>query len=311
MTKEEFRQFTENEISILDGATGSNLIAAGMPQGVCVEDWILNNPDVLINLQDEYIKAGSSIILAPTFGANRIRLASMGRAGEVRKLNMEMVKLSRSVADAGMPAGDAAGAIKKSRALVAGDISMSGKFYDPDDEDEEEDLVDAYREQAEILAEAGCDLILIETMISLDDAKAALKGAKLGCNLPVMASISFEANEYTIYGNTPEQCAKELADLGADAVGANCSTGPSKMKSIIERMAKVTSLPLIAKPNAGLPMPGVNGQIKYDLSDDAFAVEMMGLLEAGANILGGCCGTTPSYIEKMAMLVRNMNFKSR
>ena len=290
MKKEAFQFIIEDNILILDGATGSFLLAAGMPADVCSEDWVLHHPDVLIDLQKQYVSAGSDIIYAPTFTANRAKLAEHGYAGDVRQINRQLVELSR----------EAAG----SKALVAGDLSMTSSSIVLFEEEEYSEIKEIYREQIKALADAGCDLLIVETMMSLQETLAAVEAAGEVCDLPVMASLTFESNGRTLYGEKPETCAKALTDAGADVVGANCSTGPDRMLSIIEEMRDATNLPILAKPNAGLPMPGPNGTTKYDLTDDSFAISMMSIIEAG-------CGTSPSYIEKLQCLAQNMAFTSK
>lgn len=286
MTREEFRQLTKNGIVLYDGATGTNLIAAGMSRGVCPEAWVLEHPDVMRTLQKAYVEAGSRIILAPTFGANRERLKGYHKDGEIIRLNEENVKLSR----------EAAG----SKALVAGDISMSGVMIYPDDDESLEEAMEVYREQAKILYEAGVDLFAVETMISLEDATAALRSIREVCDLPVMVTMSFESNGRSLYGDRPEDAAAQLTEEGADAVGINCSAGPELILPFVEAMRKETDLPLIAKPNAGLPVTHDDGSVTYDMSPEDFVIHMKKLVEAGASIIGGCCGTTPEYIRKLA-----------
>ena len=283
MTREEFRELTQKQIVFLDGATGTHLIAAGMPQGICAEAWVREHPEVVLQLQNAYVEAGSNIIIAPTFGANRVRLKGFGKDKDIAMLNTENVKLSKEAA-----AG---------RALVAGNVSMTGLIIYPDDDESFDEAVDVYKEQAELLAAAGCDLFAVETMISLEDARAALHAIKAVTDLPVMVTMSFEANGRTLYGDKPETVAEVLTEEGADAVGTNCSTGPEHMKSIIEIMTSVTKLPVIAKPNAGLPKPGPDGSVTYDLSAQDFADGVKQLVDAGARIAGGCCGTGPEYIR--------------
>lgn len=283
---------------ILDGATGSGLIAAGMPASGCAEQWVCDHTDVLEDLQKQYLEAGSDIIYAATFGANRVRLASHGLEDEIVRLNTIPVRLARHIAT-------------KLQHIVAGDLSMTTLMADFDEEDEVKEIIDIYKQQIKILVEAGSEILVIETMINLDEAKAAVTAAREVCDLPVMVTLSFEANGRTLYGDTPYEAAKELAAAGADAVGANCSTGPDKMLPVIEEMADAVSLPIIAKPNAGIPQPGPNGTVKYDMSADEFAVSMARLIEAGASLVGGCCGTTPDYIRKLSFLVQNMSFQSR
>ena len=285
MTRDEFRQLTENKITIYDGGTGTNLIAAGMSRGVCPEAWVLEHPEVLLALQEGYVNAGSQIILAPTFGANRERLKGYRKESDIIKLNTENVNLSRKAA-----AG---------KALVAGDISMSGVMIYPDDDESLEEAMEVYREQAQILYEAGVDLFAVETMISLEDARAALRSIREVCELPVMVTMSFEPNGRSLYGDRPEDAAAELTEEGADAVGINCSAGPELILPFVEAMRKATDLPLIAKPNAGLPVTHSDGSVTYDMSPEDFVMHMKKLVEAGASIIGGCCGTTPQYIKKL------------
>ena len=282
MTREEFLKFSSDRVIFLDGATGSNLIKAGMPVGVCPEDWILNHKDVMKKLQSDYADAGSDIVYAPTFTGNRIKLADYGFEGRIEEINSELVKLSK----------EAVGG----RALVAGDLTMTGKQLKPIGDLDFEDLVDVYKEQIGILEKAGCDLLVVETMMSLQECRAALIAAKEVSDLAVMVTLTFEADGRTLFGSDAAASAITLEALGACAIGANCSTGPDKMVEIIGNMASVTSIPIIAKPNAGLPSVDENGNTEYDMDCETFVVEMEKLINAGASVLGGCCGTTPDFI---------------
>ena len=290
MTREEFRQLTDNRITIYDGATGSWLMAHGMPKGVCPEEWVKDHADVLKTLQSGYVDAGSQIILAPTFGANRERLKGYRKDGEIVTLNTENVRISKE-ASAG-------------KAFVAGDMSMTGLIIYPDDDESFDEAVEVYKEQAQILLDAGVDLFAVETMISLEDARAAVHAIREICDLPIIATMSFEANGRTLYGDTPEDAAQVLTEEGADAVGINCSTGPDNVLPLIEAMRAATDLPIIAKPNAGLPQPQADGSVTYDMNAEDFAKHMKPLIIAGATIVGGCCGTTPEYIRKLVEVVR-------
>ena len=268
----------------LDGATGSNLLKRGMPAGVCPEKWILEHKDVLIGLQREFIEAGSNIIYAPTFSANRIKLKEYGLEKQIREMNFELVAAAK----------EAAG----TKAFVAGDITMTGEQLAPMGKMDFEELVDIYKEQIGYLAEAGVDLLVVETMMSLQETRAALIAAKETCDLPVMATMTFESDGRTLYGTDAVTAAVVLESLGASAIGANCSTGPDRMEKIIRAMADVTTVPIIAKPNAGLPGLDENGQTVYDMKEAEFAEGMKLLVEAGASVIGGCCGTTPDHIQK-------------
>lgn len=281
-----------NRMIFLDGATGSNLALRGMPAGVCPEKWILEHEDVLIGLQKEYVEAGADIIYAPTFGGNRIKLAEYGLEDRLEELNTRLVSLSRKAA------GD--------RALVAGDITMTGRQLFPMGTMKFEELIDIYKEQILVLARAGCDLLVIETMMSLQETRAAVIAAKECCELPIMATLSFESDGKTLYGTDAITAALVLEGLGVDAVGVNCSTGPDRMKAVIQIMKENISIPVIAKPNAGMPTLDENGKTVYSMTPEAFAKECVALVEAGAGIIGGCCGTTPAHIKALYQMRNQM-----
>lgn len=276
----------------LDGATGSNLQKRGMPAGVCPEQWILENRAVMTALQREFIEAGTNIVYAPTFTANRIKLKEYGLEKQTRQMNLELVALSKEAA------GD--------RAYVAGDLTMTGEQLAPMGRLDFEELIDVYKEQIGYLAEAGADLLVVETMMSLQETRAALIAAGEVCDLPVMATMTFEADGRTLYGTDAVTAAVVMQSLRADAVGTNCSTGPDKMADVIRKMASVTRAPIIAKPNAGIPFLDKSGSTVYDMAAGEFGECMKALVEAGASIVGGCCGTTPDHIRAMRESVGSM-----
>lgn len=283
MNKQEFQALIQEHPIFLDGATGSNLQKKGMPVGVCPERWILENRDVLINLQREFVKAGTNIVYAPTFTANRIKLAEYGLEADIRQMNHELVALSK----------EAVG----SQAYVAGDITMTGQQLSPMGTLDFEELIEIYKEQIRYLTESGVDLLVVETMMSLQETRAAVIAAKEVCDLAIMATLTFEADGRTLYGTDAETAAIVLESLGVAAVGTNCSTGPDKMVDVVRRMAAVTTIPIIAKPNAGMPSLDAEGNTVYDMDADTFGTCMKDLVEAGASVIGGCCGTTPAYIQ--------------
>lgn len=287
MTKKEFDAIAKSYL-YLDGATGSNLVRAGMPSGVCPEQWILEHPDVMCNLQRQYVAAGTDILYVPTFTANRIKLEEFGLADRLESMIKGLVSISRQAAsEAGRPV------------YLAGDLTMTGEQLSPVGEMELEELIDVYKEQITALRDAGVDLLVVETMMSLAETRAALIAAKEVCDLPVMVTMTFEANGRTLYGTDARTAAIVLESLGAAAIGANCSTGPAHMEQVIADMAACVEIPVIAKPNAGLPSLGKDRRTCYDMDADTFVEEMKILVEAGASVLGGCCGTTPEYIEKL------------
>ena len=289
MTREEFITLSKDHILYLDGATGSNLVKAGMPSGVCPEQWILEHQDVMLQLQKDYVQAGTNILYAPTFTANRVKLAEYHLEKNMTSMIRDLVAISKKAAEStpGHPV------------YVAGDLTMTGEQLKPMGKMELETLIDIYKEQILCLVDAGADLLVVETMMSLAETRAALIAAKEVCNLPVIATLTFEADGRTLFGTDAKTAAIVLESLGASAIGANCSTGPAQMESIISEMVSHTRIPVIAKPNAGLPFLDENGTTCYNMEAEEFAEEMEVLVNAGATILGGCCGTTPEFIRQI------------
>lgn len=285
MTKKEFQQFTAQRIIYLDGATGSNLMKAGMPAGVCPEKWILEHRNVMLALQKDYVQAGADILYTPTFSGNPIKLREYGLEDKMEEMLSELVAISKEAASG------------ERRVLLAGDLTMTGEMLAPLGNMELEELITVYKAQIRCLERAGVDLLAVETMMSLQEARAALIAAREVCELPVMVTMTFEEGGRTMFGTDAVTAAVVLESLGAAAVGANCSTGPARMTEIIRSMAGATDIPIIAKPNAGLPGTDSDGATYYDMDADTFSEEMALLVEAGAAILGGCCGTTPEYIR--------------
>ncbi len=289
MTREEFKQLIEKKLVFLDGATGSNLQKRGMPNGVCPELWVAENPGVLLQLQKEYVEAGTNILYSCTFGGNRIKLEEYGLADRQEEILTRLVAISREAA-----AG---------KALIAGDITMTGEQLSPIGKLDFEELVDIYKEQIRYMEKAGVDLLVVETMMSLQETRAALIAAREVCDLPVMVTMTFEADGRALFGTDVLTAAIVLESLGADAFGINCSTGPQQMIPLFEQINSVVSIPLIAKPNAGLPMLDEEGNTVYSMGPQEFAEETKKLWEKGASILGGCCGTTPAHIEALTGLM--------
>ena len=289
MTREEFSTLSKDHILYLDGATGSNLVKAGMPSGVCPEQWILEHKDVMLKLQKDYVQAGTNILYAPTFTANRVKLAEYHLEKNMSAMIHELVAISR----------EAAASSPGHTVLVAGDLTMTGEQLKPMGKMELEELIDIYKEQILSMVDAGVDLLVVETMMSLAETRAALIAAKEVCDLPVIATLTFEADGRTLFGTDAKTAAIVLESLGASAIGANCSTGPAQMESIISDMVTHTRIPVIAKPNAGLPFLDENGNTCYNMEAEEFTEEMEVLVNAGAAILGGCCGTNPEFIRQI------------
>lgn len=292
MTRKEFREMIESRVVVLDGATGTNLQKAGMPTGVCPEQWILEHPQTLIDLQQAYVKAGTDIVYAPTFTASRIKLEEYGLADRLEEMNRALVALSGE-------------AVAGSGALVAADLTMTGKQLAPIGDLPFETLIEVYKEQTRVLVEAGVDLFVVETMMSLQETRAALIAIREVCDLPVMASLTYESDGRTLYGTDAKTAMVVLQSLGADAVGLNCSTGPLEMVAAVEQMREVATIPILAKPNAGLPELA-DGVTVYRMTPEDFAAAGAALVQAGASIVGGCCGTTPAHIGALADAVKKL-----
>lgn len=292
MTKTEFANFIkEKGPIILDGATGTNLMEAGMPIGVCPEAWVMEHPDVILDLQRRYVEAGTHIVYAPTFTGNRIKLEEYGLENRLEEINRTLVKLSKQAVDG--------------KALVAGDMTMTGQQLFPMGELMFEELVEVYKEQARILADAGADLFVVETMMSLQECRAAVLAIREVCDLPVMVTLTYNEDGRTLFGTPPETAVVVLQSLGVDAIGVNCSTGPMEMVPLVEKMAEYSTVPLIAKPNAGLPELEGKKTV-YRMTPEEFAEAGAALVKAGASIVGGCCGTTEAHIRALADAVRGM-----
>lgn len=264
---------------LLDGATATNLFENLVPQDVCVEQWILEHPQKLIDLQKQYAAIGSQILYAPTFGASTPRLEKFGLADEMERINRELVALTRSVAD---------------NVLVAGVLSPTGLTLEPFGETSFTEMIHVYREQAAVLVEAGVDLLVVETLTSIGEARAAaIALAKF--DLPKIITLTVDKDGETPYGGTAVNALIILQELGISAFGLNCSCGPELMAEVLESLKPYAKIPLVAKPSA----------CRYDedterllpITPIEMAVQMKRLLAAGATIVGGCCGTTPDHLE--------------
>ena len=289
MTKEQFRKLTEN-ILLLDGATGSNLMASGMPRGICTETWVIEHKEIFQELQRAYIAAGSQVIYAPTFGGNRINLAKHGLTDRIEEINRTLVGYSRELAGDGV--------------YVAGDITTSGSFITADGDYTYDDAFKMYQEQVKILADAGIDLIAAETMINIEETLAAVDAANSVCDLPIMCTMTVESDGSIFSGGNAIEAAVSLEAAGADAVGINCSVGPDQLVSVVRSIKENVSIPVIAKPNAGMPTIDDKGNAVYSMNPEDFASYMKILIENGASVVGGCCGTTPAFIRALHDSIR-------
>ncbi len=291
MTRDEFRKLTRERIVLLDGATGTELMKRGMPAGVCPEAWILEHPDIAGALQSEYLCAGSRIVYVPSFGANRLKLEEFGLGGRAAEINRRLAELT----------------VKNLRghALAFGDMAPTGRFVEPFGDLPFEEAVRIYREQASALLAGGADGFVIETMMDLQEARAALLAVRELCGLPVMVTMTFERNGRTLTGCDAASALISLQALGADAFGCNCSTGPEEMLEIIGRIRASARIPLIAKPNAGMPELAGDRTV-FNLDPEKFADAAASIAAAGAGLVGGCCGTTPEHIRILGDRLRRI-----
>lgn len=270
---------------LLDGATGTNLYLRGLSEGICVEKWITENPDAITDLQKGFAAAGSDAVYAPTFGANRIKLSHFGLDDEVEALNKALVKLSKQAAP---------------ECYIGGDMSPTGTFIEPFGDKTLDEIVECYAEQAKALDEAGVDFFIIETMMSLSEARAAVLACR-DFGKPVFVTVTVDENGKTLTGASLENVLVVMQELGVSACGINCSCPPDKVKPHILSAAKFAKIPLIVKPNAGMPDPSRPGQ--YDMTPEKMAQDMKELVGSGISVIGGCCGNTEAHIAAMRKML--------
>ena len=269
---------------LLDGATGTELTRRGFSKGVCAEAWTLDHPEVIREIQSGYVSAGSQVIYAPTFGANRITLSRHGLGDRVKEFNGALVALARE------SAGD--------QALVAGDLSPTGEMLCPLGTLRFEELTAVYAEQAKALEEAGVDLFVIETMLSLPEARAAVLAVREASRKPVFVSFSCDSRGRTLTGTDVAAALRVMEGMGVDVFGLNCSAGPGEMLPQLRRLGEIASVPLLAKPNAGLPEV-IDGRTVYNCPPEEFAAYAPAFAQCGVAVFGGCCGTHAGHIAAL------------
>lgn len=283
------QRLASGEVLIADGATGTMLLEAGLPTGMPGEAWILERPEEIMKLHRAYVEAGSQIILTTTFGGTRARLKAAGLDVQVAEVNRRAAELARQVAGDGL--------------YVGGDVGPTGEMMVPIGSLTYEAAVDLFAEQAQALAAGGADCIYIETMSDLNEAKAAVEGARQACDLPVFCTFSFDTHGRTSMGISPAQAAQAMAELGVPAIGANCGHAPEEVLDFLPLMRQaVPEAYLIAKPNAGLPHL-VKRQVVYDATPERMAELARRYVELGARIVGTCCGSSPAHIAAIAAAI--------
>ena len=290
MTRSEFRQLLETRTVFIDGATGTELQKRGMSAGVCPEKWIIDNSWAIQEVQKAYYDAGSDIVLAPTFTGTRIKLDEYGYADDLVNINRNLVRLTREICPEGK--------------FVGADVSMTGKQLYPLGDLMFEDLVDCYKEQVRAILEEGVDLFVVETMMSLQECRAAVLAIKETCDLPIIVSLTYNPDGKTLYGTSPDTATIVLQSMGIDCIGMNCSTGPDAMLELVQQIAPVATVPIMCKPNAGLPELE-NGKTVYKMGPTEFTDACEKIYEAGASLFGGCCGSTPEHIRELVSRLKD------
>jgi 5-methyltetrahydrofolate--homocysteine methyltransferase len=271
-----------NRIQLADGAMGTMLQTMGLKPGESPDSWAIKNPEPILTVHRGYVAAGAEMLTACTFGANRIKLSHYGLSQEVFALNHAAVKLARQAGGANV--------------RVGGNLGPTGKLIRPLGELSFDEVFDVYAEQVQALTEAGVDYFIIQTMIDIQEMRAALLAAKQYGRVPVVCQMTFEASGRTVTGTDPTTAAITLESLGADMIGANCSLGPDQLLPVIAKMVAATSLPVTLRPNAGMPVLQADGRTTFPLSPEQFASWIPKIIDAGVTTIGGCCGTTPAHI---------------
>ena len=281
LTKEQFHEKIAHGLRYLDGATGSNLQKAGMPKGCCTEQWVLDHPDVLVDLQRHYAAAGSQLLYAPTFQAQPIALERVGLAAQTETVNAQLVALSRSAAP---------------DALIAGDLTTLAAFCESWNPDNFDLLIENYRRQIRGLIDGGADLLVAETLMYPTEAEAILAAAELEGAGAVMYSFVMTADGSLFSGQDAIPILKDLQDSGAAAVGFNCVAADMMTPYLVRKLVRDIRIPILCKPNAGNPVINGNGIAEYSMNPEDFAQTILQCKRNGATLLGGCCGTTPAHI---------------
>ncbi len=283
----------KERVVLLDGGFGTELIKHGFPQGECPESWNVAHPEVVKKIHKSYFDAGSDAVLTNSFGGNKIKLASHGLEKKCYELNKAAAILANEVKPKGK--------------FVGGSMGPTGKFLKPQGEYNEEEFEEAFAEQARGLTDGKADFLLIETQYDLREAFCALRGARKASNLPIFVTMTYNHHPrgfFTLMGNSVRDCIEELEKNGVPAVGANCTINSEEMVELVKIMREITSLPLIAQANAGKPSLSAEGEVSYSQGLEDYVSFVPEIIKNGANMVGGCCGTNPEYIARMAELIK-------
>jgi len=289
LTREEFHEKIAGGIHFLDGATGSNLRKAGMPNGCCTEQWVLEHPEVLVALQRRYAEAGSQIIYAPTFQAQPMALAAVGLEDQTEAINASLVALSRSAAPG---------------CLIAGDLTTLAAFCESWDADNFDLLVENYQRQIRGLIDGGCDILVAETLMYAQEAEAILCAAEMEGAGAAMYYLPMMGDGSLFSGADAGPVLQELEEAGAAAVGFNCVSMDMMTPYLVSKLRRSVRGPLLCKPNAGNPVINMQGIAEYSMKSEEFAAFALQCRDNGATLLGGCCGTDPEFIAQVRKYVK-------
>lgn len=285
----------EERTVLLDGGMGTELIRLGFPQGACPESWNVEKPEVVKKIHKSYFDAGSDVVLTNSFGGSKIKLSSHGLEKRCYELNLA----AATIANETKPEGK----------FVAGSMGPTGKFLQPQGEFTEEEFEEAYAEQAKGLAEGKVDFLLIETQYDLKEAFCALRGSRKSTDLPIFVTMTFNLHPrgfFTLMGNSAAQCIEELEKEDVPVLGTNCTLNSAEMADLIKVMREKTTLPLLAQANSGKPSLSAEGEVSYSQGLEDYVRYIPQIIENGANLIGGCCGTNPDYIKKMAEIIKEL-----
>lgn len=283
----------QNGVLLLDGAMGTELMKKGLPPGRCPEVWNVEKPEWIQQVHSGYFRAGSDAVLTNSFGGNPIKLGSHGLADRCRELNHQAARLAVGV--------------RPEKHFVGGSMGPTGRFLEPQGTHQEMDFENAYAHQAEALSSGGVDFILIETQYDLREALCAVRGARRSCDLPVFVTMTFNHTPrgfFTIMGNSVEASFDALENSGVQVLGANCTLDSREMAELTGIMRQVTDSPILVQANAGRPELTPDGNVIYAQSVDDYIRYIPNMIAAGADIIGGCCGTDAEYIRRMSEIIK-------
>ncbi|MDP2965638.1 MAG: homocysteine S-methyltransferase family protein [Pelolinea sp.] len=286
-------QLEQKKLLVSDGATGTNLIQRGLPSGKTSEEWVLENPDKILQLHSDFINAGSDIILTSTFGGSKVRLEQSGLADRFYEVNSRAVAIAKE-------------AVKNTNIMIAGSMGPLGHMLKPMGLLDEKDAEKYYRDQAKVLSDSGVDILLVETQFDLTEASIGVNAAISISNLPVICSLSFDRGTKTMMGVSPTKFAQTIGKLGVTALGINCGKSLDDNLNALKELADATDLPIWFKPNAGLPKLTGTGQPVYDVTPEIMASHVESWIASGAKIIGGCCGTSPEHLRSIADVVHKI-----